>query len=84
MTASTCSINDHDGKSDSNLPKATLPKATPQSKIVEYICRLDCMLLKFITSASEIRVVSIELYHAPSCTKNSLEEDRDEDTSVVE
>lgn len=30
----------------------------------EYMCRLDCMLLKFITSAIEIRVTSIEYYHA--------------------
>lgn len=43
------------------------------SKIIEYICRLDCMLLKFITTASEIRVTSIELYRAPSSTENALE-----------
>jgi hypothetical protein len=36
-----------------------------ESKIVEYMCRLDSMLLKFITTASEIRVISIELYKAP-------------------
>jgi hypothetical protein len=34
-------------------------------KLVMYECRLDCMLLKFITSLSEIRVTSIELYKAP-------------------
>ena len=36
-----------------------------QLKLVTYECRLDCMLLKFITSLSEIRVTSIELYRAP-------------------
>ena len=40
-------------------------EALSLSKMLEYECRLDCMLLKFITSASEIRVVSIELYRAP-------------------
>jgi hypothetical protein len=34
-------------------------------KLVTYECRLDCMLLKFITSLSEIRVTSIEMYKAP-------------------
>jgi hypothetical protein len=32
---------------------------------VEYVCRLDCMLLKFITDVSEIRVKSIEHYRGP-------------------
>ena len=43
-------------------PVADTSASASHSKIVEYECRLDCMLLKFITSASEIRVVSIELY----------------------
>ena len=41
-------------------------------KLVTYECRLDCMLLKFITSLSEIRVTSIEFYRAPMVDKTSI------------
>jgi hypothetical protein len=43
-------------------------------KLVTYECRLDCMLLKFITSLSEIRVTSIELYKAPIVATVEIEE----------
>ena len=43
-------------------------------KLVTYECRLDCMLLKFITSLSEIRVTSIELYKAPMVATVESEE----------
>ena len=41
-------------------------------KIVTYECRLDCMLLKFITTLSEIRVTSIELYRIPLIDDNTI------------
>ena len=68
-----------------NSELAEAPKAASYSKIVEYICRLDNMLLKFITTASEIRVISIELYRSPPLTEGLLAEveDEDEDASVV-
>ena len=49
-------------KGDISNEEAVADTSASHSKIVEYECRLDCMFLKFITSASEIRVVSIELY----------------------
>ena len=44
-----------------------------QLKLVTYECRLDCMLLKFVTSLSEIRVTSIELCRAPLVDKTVID-----------
>lgn len=43
-----------------------------EQKLVTYECHLDCMLLKFITMLSEIRVTSIELYRAPLVDDNTI------------
>jgi hypothetical protein len=41
------------------------PESSTESKLVVYMCRLDNMLLHFVTTETEIRVVSIELYRNP-------------------
>jgi hypothetical protein len=48
---------------DSNLESAGSESAS--ESIVVYMCRLDNMLLHFVTTETEIRVVSIELYRYP-------------------
>jgi hypothetical protein len=49
---------------DSNLESAGSESAA-ESKLVVYMCRLDNMLLHFVTTETVIRVVSIELYRSP-------------------
>ena len=49
---------------ESNL-ESVGPESSAQSKLVVYMCRLDNMLLHFITTETEIRVVSIELFRNP-------------------
>ena len=76
MVATSCTITDS--------KSLDVPKAVSHSKIVEYNCRLDNMLLKFITTASEIRVISIELYRTPPRTEGLADEIEDDDVTVVE
>jgi hypothetical protein len=49
---------------DNNLESAG-PESSTESKLVVYMCRLDNMLFHFVTTETEIRVVSIELYRNP-------------------
>ena len=52
-------------KSERTGSESLAPSA--ESKLVVYMCRLDNMLLHFVTTESEIRVVTIELFRsAPS------------------
>ena len=76
MVATECTIMDSES--------LDVPKAVSHSKIVEYNCRLDTMLLKFITTASEIRVISIELYRPPPRTEGLVDKIGDDDVTVVE
>lgn len=57
---------------ESNLESAG-SESSAESKLVVYMCRLDNMLLHFVTTETDIRVVSIELYRNPS-PKRQVEE----------
>lgn len=47
-----------------------MESAGPQSKLVVYMCRLDNMLLQFVTTETEIKVTSIELYRNTPLNKH--------------
>lgn len=55
--------------SESNVESAG-PQSSTQSKLVVYMCRLDNMLLHFVTTETEIKVTSIELYRNPPLNKH--------------
>lgn len=59
-------LDNNSGKKKTEAPSDSVTSDSKHElNLVTYECHLDCMLLKFITTLSEIRVTSIELYRAP-------------------